>query len=111
MLVAAIAVAVLGTCVIGAQTPEQKACCAAMQHGCGEMALATSCCAGERQTDPGMVVAKAAATLFALDSPVGTAAAFLVPIASDAARAFGLDTVTVEPPGVPTYLLVSSFRI
>lgn len=107
----AIAVALFATCVSAAEmTPEQKACCAAMAHDCGHMAIETSCCAGEVHTDTGLVAAK----LTVSTSPAGT----LIPttatptvLAVPNGRFRIADRSPLRSTNVPTYLFVSSFRI
>ena len=91
-------------------TPEQQVCCASMQHTCGEMAIETSCCTGERQPSAGMVGATTASATLAAASPTAVIAALPVP-AAPAGVAFVVDAAPVRPPGVPTYLFISAFRI
>lgn len=94
------------TCLAAvSQTAAQRACCAAMAHECGDMALESACCATPAGSDyaligiPPVPVALPTATL---DDTSG-----LVPPPRRAAY----DASPVRPPGIPTYLFVSSFRI
>ena len=110
-LIAAMAVSLVATCFSAAEmTPEQQVCCASMQHACGEMAIETSCCTGERQPSAGMVAATPASATFAAASPIAVIAALPVP-AAPAGVAFVVNAAPVRPPGVPTYLFISAFRI
>lgn len=108
---AALCVMLFVTCVSAAQmTPAQKACCAAMRHDCGEMARDASCCTGETQADRSLVAAKP--TSVAL--PIALLMAVLdmprAPVASTR-RVARAEPSALKPPGIPTYLFVSSFRI
>ncbi len=92
------------------RTRAQAACCAAMAHDCGTMAFRSSCCAGAAQAVPEGVVATTAKTVV----PQGVSAR--VPYAALASVASIRCSVSSQqlrrwPPGVPTYLLVSSLRI
>ena len=105
------AVSLVATCFSAAEmTPEQQVCCASMQHACGDMAVETSCCTGEGQPDAGMVAATPASATFAAATPIAAIAALPVP-AAPTGGAFLVDAAPVRPPGVPTYLLISAFRI
>ena len=110
-LIAAMAVSLVATCLSAAEmTPEQQVCCASMQHACGNMAVETSCCTGERQPSAEMVAATTASATFAAATPIAVIAALPVP-AAPTGGAFLVDAAPVRPPGVPTYLLISAFRI
>ena len=105
------AVSLVATCLSAAEmTPEQQVCCASMQHACGEMAIQASCCSGERQPSAGMVAVTTASAAFAAATPIAAIAALPVP-AAPTGGAFVVDAAPVRPPGVPTYLFLSAFRI
>ena len=104
------ATASVDACAAASQTQTEAACCAAMAHACGAMAITTPCCTGSGHTERGLIAAGIAKTLVApslsfvlthalagLDTPAQGLAAFR--------------RVQIRPPGVPTYLLVSSLRI
>ena len=102
---------VSATCVSAAQmTPEQHACCEAMRHDCGKAAVQMSCCGGRVDQDQTLAAAKTTAT--PVPSPVLVAILAIVyePPSLDS-RTWVSDTSSPSPPGVPTYLFVSSFRI
>lgn len=88
-------------------TVEQHACCAAMKGQC-EMAVSASCCPTESQR---FVAPKATTSLI----PVAVLVAVLgVPPVAPARPSHVVapaDASSSGPPGVPTYLFVSSFRI
>ena len=92
-------------------TPAQKACCAAMNHDCGQMAVSEGCCTGHAQEDRSLSPANRVDTatpalpllVAVLDVPEPLA---LAPrLVTDAS------TTPVKPPGTSTYLIVSSFRL
>ena len=108
----AVAVVLSANCVTAKDmTPEQKACCAAMGHDCGALAIEQGCCEGEAQkvdalTPTGM-------PQFATP-PVAVLVALLDPLTPRAIPTGVFNTAVgaqVKPPGTPTYLLVSTFRI
>ena len=107
----AMAFVVSATCVSAAQmTPEQHACCEAMQHDCGKAAVEMSCCGGKADQDRSLAAAKPTAT----PAPTAVLVAILATVyepSSVESRTWVLDTPSPSPPGVPTYLFVSSFRI
>ena len=92
-------------------TPAQKACCAAMAHDCGHMALTEACCTGQAQEHQGIasasrveVAATAVPVLVAvLQQPE--------PLTPSGQTGAAVSETPVKPPGTSTYLLVSSFRI
>ena len=98
------------TCVAAAQTPEQKACCAAMKHDCGAMSIQASCCPGETHADHSLGAVKPTFATFAF--PIVTAV-IDVPAtpATSTSRFARAEPSALKPPGIPTYLFVSSFRI
>lgn len=98
------------SCYAGDMMPTEMACCAAMAHHCGRMAQAHDCCTTEApRADQGTTVARVT-----IASPAAVLAAILPVPLVDAARFPGSSAplvATVKPPGIPTYLAVSSFRI
>jgi len=108
----ALSVVVSANCITSKdRTPEQKACCADMGHDCGAAALERNCCPGEG----GKVQGVAAATVSKKSTPpVAVLIAVLQAPLVTAPVTHGLNSpngLTVKPPGTPTYLLVSTFRI
>lgn len=111
-LILTLAVMVSVECVSAEDmTPAEMACCAAMNHDCGEMVQKQACCAStaprveQGPAVPRIVLAVPQATSVQL--PVLAAASY--PGESRPAPVF----IGVVPklPGVPTYLLISTFRI
>jgi hypothetical protein len=92
-------------------TPEEKACCAAMGHDCGALALERKCCSGEAMRVS--AVTPATATI----APSAPAAVLIALLAepSPIVRGFSFPPFhrggLVKPPGDPTYLLNSALRI
>ena len=108
----AMAFVVFATCVSAAtMTPKQRACCEAMHHDCGEAAVQMSCCGGKADQDQSLVAAKATAA----PGPSTVLVAMLTTVyespSSLESRSSVSDTSSPSPPGVPTYLFVSSFRL
>ncbi|HVL65958.1 MAG TPA: hypothetical protein VM364_01720 [Vicinamibacterales bacterium] len=96
------------TCLkAAAQTDAQRACCEAMAHDCGEMALEAACCLVEPQTD----YARIAIAAVPLVLPTVNVADQLAAAAPAVRHWSARESSLVRPPGVPTYLFVSSFRI
>ncbi|MGH6691162.1 MAG: hypothetical protein ACREF4_10865 [Gammaproteobacteria bacterium] len=91
-------------------TPEQMACCAGI-HGDCDMAISTPCCGGETPATGGVIATKPSVAF----APVAALLAVLATPAIPALVAGGTfapsDHSATSPPGVPTYLFVSSFRI
>jgi len=90
-----------------ARTPAQRACCAEMAHHCGDAAIKQDCCNEHAQSQDSMAALKALGVtapsvvlVSVLDIPV--------PAFHDSVVA---SSTTVKPPGTPTYVLVSAFRI
>lgn len=111
VLTVAMTLVLVATCLAAVEmTPEQKACCAAMAHDCGEMAFEKSCCIGEGPNDDGLVAVKAT---FAAFPPAIVVAVLDMPatLFAPASRFAATDRAPVKPPGIPTYLFVSSFRL
>jgi hypothetical protein len=108
---AAFAFALFATCLSSAEMmPEQKACCAAMAHNCGQTAVETSCCAGEVQSDAGLVAARPTFSTFSLGILMPVIAAPTV-LAIPNGHSWITDRSPLRSTNVPTYLFVSSFRI
>jgi hypothetical protein len=91
-------------------TQKQRACCEAMKHHCGEAALTTGCCG---QTQDGQALGatnrvEAPAHVFSLDA----VAILDLPEAPVVAQHRALTGPSlIKPPGLPTFLLISSLRI
>jgi hypothetical protein len=93
------------------KTPEERACCAAMGHDCGALAFERECCSGEATklnavaptTITVAVTAPAAVLVAVLEDPSPVVRGF----AASMLHHGGL----IKPPGDPTYLLNSTFRI
>ena len=107
---AALCTMLFATCLTAAtQTERRMSCCPVMQD-CGTVAMASSCCAvpsspshaliPARPAQPQKAVATVAATLLHVGSLPIVLHIRLKP-----------DATSAGPPGVPTYLFVSSFRI
>lgn len=112
MLMLAFAVLPSARCLATSLMPEQEACCATMAHDCGKKAVTVSCCPGETRQIEGVVTPKvgvAFAPVVALVALLVAAAPAAVPTSAQAAS--GPETSSTGPPGIPTYLFVSSFRI
>ena len=110
-LMLVLAVGSLAACIRGAaMTAEQMACCAAM-HGDCEMAIASPCCGGETQDGQSLVATKPAVGFV----PVAPLLAILstppVILRALPRNLVPAETSSTGPPGVPTYLFVSSFRL
>ena len=108
-LALALAVVSSATCLLGAEARKaEMACCAAMGHDCGEVAVEQDCCA----------LVPAPSALGVLGSLVATLTApplvALIPIAEEPADPQALsfiDDRVPTPPSRPTYLFVSVFRL
>jgi hypothetical protein len=108
---AALGTMLFATCLSATALPEKaNACCAAMQHDCSGASMESSCCAVSsaatravmpaRPADHQPLVALSALTLlYSVDDP------------SLRTQRWRGPHVSPSPPGVPTYLFVSSFRI
>ena len=93
-------------------TPAQKACCAAMAHNCGEMAVSDGCCSAPAQESTSLSATSR------IEAPAPAALPTLVavldlqePLAPPAGVWAPANTTPVKPPGTHTYLVVSSFRL
>ena len=81
-----------------------------MNHDCGEAAPQMSCCVGKADQQQSLAAAKTTAA----PAPIPVLVAILATVyesPSFESRTWVSDTSSPSPPGVPTYLFVSSFRI
>jgi hypothetical protein len=107
---AALCTMLFATCLTAAEMPAKDlACCAAMQHDCDGMSMESSCCVAPSTPQHAVVSSKPTqdpgpasipATLPAMGSLAVEPQVRLKPEIS-----------ATSPPGVPTYLFVSTFRI
>ena len=110
-LIAALALVASVACYAGEMMQTEMACCAAMAHDCGRMAPAHECCTTDApRTEQGSTVAKTA-----IDPPsVALIAVLTVPPVMEGVptSTFAVASLaSMKPPGIPTYLAVSSLRI
>jgi hypothetical protein len=111
-LTLAFAVVLSADCALGKELTEaQKACCAAMNHDCGQMAKEQGCCAIEGQKVDQFTTAKQVSLTPPFVIAVRLAAVPDLPLFSQAWHRPRPDRVPLRLPGVPTYLLVSTFLI
>jgi hypothetical protein len=111
-LALALALVPSATCLMGAEMTEaDKACCAAMNHDCGEMSVQLDCCAATAPGQAGLaspgspiphLVPPALIVVSIITAPEPAAA---VPESSV------FDTGAPKPSSRPTYLFVSVFRL
>lgn len=92
-------------------TPAQKACCAAMAHDCGHMALTEACCTGQAQEHQGLAAASRAEIAAAAVPVLIAVLQQPEPLTPSGQTGAAVSETPVKPPGTSTYLLVSSFRI
>lgn len=106
---AALFTMLFASCLAASELPARKpACCAAMQHGCDGMSMESSCCAVSSTSAPALVPAKPAGP----GQPVAVPSEATGLLAGlSVSRLPSVPAIDPSPPGVPTYLLVSSFRI
>ena len=106
-------VAMLSVSCLAAEsmTPAQKACCAAMAHDCGDMALTAGCCPSDVQKDTSLSAANRVEAAPPVIPMLFAVLVALEPPAPDARRVAHASTTPVKPPGTSTYLVVSSFRL
>ena len=110
-LMLAVAVVSSGECLRAAQmTPDQHACCVAMKGEC-EMAITASCCGTEASESLGVIATKATVDLVPVSVLVAVLSLPAVAESLDSHIAAAPEASSSGPPGVPTYLFVSSFRI
>ena len=107
----AVAIAPSVECFASAQmTPAQHACCAAMKGEC-DMAISASCCPTDTAESLGLISTKQTVDF----NPISVLVAILsVPLIAESLEwrsVSPVETSSSGPPGVPTYLFVSSFRI
>jgi len=111
-LALAIAVVSSATCVFGADMTEaQKACCAAMNHDCGDKGVEQDCCVSDSPDLPGLtsgplVAALVPPALVALNTLPAEPEPTATLVGSSA-----LDAGAPRPSSTPTYLFVSAFRL
>lgn len=109
----ALAVVVSADCMTARDlTAAQKACCAAMGHDCGEGAVRPDCCPAPTAQIAQLSVAKTVPLVTAPQPVLASVLALTEPLADAclAVRDF-LNGSSRKPPGVPTYLLISTFRL
>ena len=111
-LILTLAVTVSAECVSAEDlTPAQMACCAAMNHDCGAMAPKQGCCStaaprvDQGSASPRMSLAAPHAGVVQLALQVPASPSLT---SRHAQLSRGFDP---KPPGVPTYLLISTFRV
>ncbi|MGH9258063.1 MAG: hypothetical protein ACRD3C_26175 [Vicinamibacterales bacterium] len=112
VLAFALALVPSAMCVLSADMTEaQRACCAAMNHDCGGMAVKQDCCPSEAQSLVGFTSGPPPFQIVAPTPVVVTIAAReplrVVRVSPSAA----LDSGAPSPSSSPTYLLVSVFRL
>jgi hypothetical protein len=111
-LILAIGGSVWAECLTGELTPEQKACCVAMNHDCGAAGVEMGCCQTEPQTQDRVQAASIKPELLAptlLTGPLALLPEPLVRVHLVAAGSF--DREALKLPDRPTYLLLSVFLI
>jgi len=100
------------TCVLGADMTEaQKACCAAMNHDCGAMALEQDCCVTD---SPNLAGLTSAPPISVLAPPALVAVNSIEPAPEPTVSFFAsavFDVGAPKPSSRPTYLFVSVFRL
>jgi hypothetical protein len=111
LLILALAVVSFVQCAFGsAKTARLMTCCAAMHGECGHVAI-SSCCPPETQNVLGLVATKSTVA----PAPVAVLLAVLPAptraMSSGPRPLFAADARSAGPPGVPTYVFVSSFRV
>jgi hypothetical protein len=87
-----------------------KACCTAMQHDCGGASMESSCCAVSSAVTHAVMPAKPTGQ----QAPLGVSTGILLHTVGHASIHSHIPdsgSVSPSPPGVPTYLFISSFRI
>ena len=111
-LVIAMTGAALAECVTEDLTPEQKACCAAMNHNCGAAGAEMGCCPTEPQTQDR--VQASGVRPDAIPPVLVTGPLALLPephVRLHAVAAASFDRETLKLPDRPAYLLLSVFLI
>jgi hypothetical protein len=98
-------------CAFGdAKTAAPMACCAAMHGECGHMAI-SSCCPPATQNVPALVATKPTVVSAPVAALLAVLPALTLVISSGPRPLFAADARSAGPPGVPTYVFVSSFRV
>ena len=98
-------------CVAAEMTPAEMACCAAMPHNCGGMAQEHECCLTEAprvdqaSSVPRVAIAPPVLTVIAT-IPVDLVVPSVLNPHGSASH-----VTSAKPPGLPTYLALSSLRI
>jgi hypothetical protein len=108
LMVLALALVSSAECLRGSMSAPEMACCAAMKGDCHKKI--TSCCTGEAQSRHSVAPTKPALNL----APMPVLVALLqMPVTAVAEqRHFKVpEPSSAGPPGVSTYLFVSSFRV
>ncbi len=111
-LVVAVTGAAWATCVSGALTPEQRACCVAMNHDCGVAGIEMGCCTSEPHTSDFALTSAAGQAPVApalVTGPLALLPAPHVPPHTGATQPFAREMLHL--PDRPAYLLFSEFRI
>jgi hypothetical protein len=99
------------TCLTAAALPAKaRACCSAMQHHCSGASMESSCCAVSSATTQAVVPARAPDSQRTIDV-IAVTLRYAAEEGSIRPRSGCGGHVSPSPPGVPTYLFVSSFRI
>ncbi len=111
-LILAIGGSAWAQCLTGDLTPEQKACCAAMNHNCGAAGVEMGCCPTEPQTQDRVQAASIKPELLVPTLLTGPLALLPEPhVRVHAVAAASFDRGTLKLPHRPTYLLLSVFLI
>ena len=111
LLILALAVIPIMQCAFGdAKTAAPMACCAAMHGECGHMAI-SSCCPPATQNVPALVATKPTVVSAPVAALLAVLPAPALAISSGPRPLFAADARSAGPPGVPTYVFVSSFRV
>lgn len=99
------------TCLVAAQQSDAMACHDAMEHGESNGSIDQTCCPGDSAASPSSSPAQLSVSISA--PPAVLLAVLPVPVGSPLVTRVGLvdDATAAKPPGIPTYVLVSSFRI
>jgi len=111
-LIVAIAGAAWAECLSGELTPEQKACCAAMNHDCGAAGAEMGCCSTESQTQDRVQAANVRPEVAAPALLTGPLALLPEPhVRLQPVAAASFDREALKLPERPTYLVLSVFLI
>lgn len=98
------------TCLTAAEKPARKmACCAAMQD-CSDVSVQSSCCIVPSSAKQAVLTSKPVDHQALASVLVATLPALGEPVARPH-DGWRVSQASPSPPGVPTYLLVSSLRI